>query len=642
MTAASHASRASRRWSDARAEPLLAALSVLVLLVVGGMIAFVLVNAWPSFAHNGLGWFGSGGGPVDEQLGAIQRSPADPASFVYELHAWPLLYGTLLTTGLAVLFGLAFALLSAVFIVEFAPEALRRVLEPVVRLLAGVPSVIYGLIGILAIGPWVTEHLISQERKESVIFVVSLTGLNLTLATLILTIMITPIMIAIIVDALRSVPRSWTEGSAALGVNRWRTMWKISVRAARPAIIAAAVLATARALGEAIMLSMVSGSLGFAPNPLDGITFFFEPVRPLAATIVDNAEALAVQPLSDTIYAFAAVLLDLHGDAVLRGLGRQAADEEVRGPGVSAARDDASSWPVADRVGLALCWAAGLALCAIALTITLYMAVKGAQYLRLELLVSRPEVAVDQSRSGGFLDPIIGTVLLVVIGIAVALPLGVGVAVWLAEYGRPPQLARAVESGVEIIAGTPSIVLAIFGLIVFQESFFGFLSFTAEGGAVFGRSLLTAGAMMSLIAVPLVVGATREALQSIPRHVREASYALGKTKISTIRRVLLPSIRPGIATGAVLGMGRIAGDTAIVVILLGATARLDPGDGPAGVLQGTGSTLTSYVYGNSPVGEGNAPEKAYAAAAVLLLLCVALNFSVTRIAGGRRSEIAWA
>lgn len=309
MTRTEHAARAARRWSDARAEPLLAALSVLVLALIGAMIAFVLVNAWPSFQHNGLSWFGPGGGPVDEQLKAIQRSPAVPDDYVYELHAWPLLYGTLLTTGFAVLFGLAFALLAAVFIVEFAPAALRRVLEPTVRLLAAVPSVIYGLIGILAIGPWVTEHLISEERKESVIFVVSLTGLNVTLATLILTIMITPIMIAIIVDALRSVPRSWTEGSAALGVNRWRTAWRISVRAARPAIVAAAVLATARALGEAIMLSMVSGSLGFAPNPLDGLTFFLEPVRPLAATIVDNAEALSVQPLSDTIYAFAAVLL---------------------------------------------------------------------------------------------------------------------------------------------------------------------------------------------------------------------------------------------------------------------------------------------------------------------------------------------
>jgi len=142
-----------------------------------------------------------------------------------------------------------------------------------------------------------------------VTFVVQLSGNSLLVAIVILTVMITPIMIALIVDALRSVPGAWTEGAAALGANRWRVMWTISVRAARPAIVGAAVLATARALGEAIMLSMVSGSVGFSPNPLDGLTFFFEPVRPLAATIVDNAEGLSVKPFGETLYAFAAVLL---------------------------------------------------------------------------------------------------------------------------------------------------------------------------------------------------------------------------------------------------------------------------------------------------------------------------------------------
>jgi len=306
-------------------------------------------------------------------------------------------------------------------------------------------------------------------------------------------------------------------------------------------------------------------------------------------------------------------------------------------------RDTSASWPLLDRIGLAFCWAAGIALCVIAATILIYMAIKGVQYLRPELLFSRPEVAVDQSGTGGFLDPLAGTLLIVTVAMAIALPLGLVVAVWLTEYGRPLGLARAVEAGVEIIAGTPSIVLAIFGLIVFQESFFGFLSFEAAGGSVFGRSFLTAGATMSLIALPLVVGATREALQAVPNHLREASFALGKTRISTIRRVLLPAVRPGIATGTVLGAGRVIGDTAIIVVLLGATARLEAGDGPTGIdtLRGTGSTLTSYVYNNSPVGEGNAPEKAYAAACVLLLIAILLNSLVTRIAKGRRGGAAW-
>ena len=298
----------SKPWSDRFTERLLGAVACTLLVLIAGMVIFVFSKAWPSFAHNGLAWFGSGGN-VDQQLGDIFNSPASPDDYKYELRAWPLIWGTFLTTAGAVVCGIVIALLSAIFIVEFAPPRMRKVLEPVVRLLAAVPSVIYGLIGVLVIVPFVGNHLISAERKDSVAYVVQLTGSSLLVAVLILTVMITPIMIAIIVDALRSVPRSWTEGAAALGVNRGRVMWTISVRAVRPAIIAAAVLATARALGEAIMLSMVSGSTGFAPNPLDGLTFFLEPTRPLAATIVDNADGLSVEPFGQTLYAFAAILL---------------------------------------------------------------------------------------------------------------------------------------------------------------------------------------------------------------------------------------------------------------------------------------------------------------------------------------------
>jgi phosphate transport system permease protein len=300
-----------RPWSDDRAERVLGAVACLVLLTVAGMVAFVFAKAWPSFAHNGLSWFGppAGGRAVDDQLLDIFNSPAKPEDYVYELGAWPLIWGTLLTTGGAVVIGVVVSVLASVFLVEFAPQSVRRVLGPTVRLLAAVPSVVYGLIGILVLVPFVGNHLISLERKESVVYVVQLSGSSLLVGVLILTVMIVPIMVAIMSDALRAVPRAWTEGAAALGVNRWRATWTVSLRAARPALIAAVVLATARALGEAIMLAMVSGSQGFAPNPLDGLTFLLEPTRPLAATIVDNAEGLSVKPFGQTIYAFAAVLL---------------------------------------------------------------------------------------------------------------------------------------------------------------------------------------------------------------------------------------------------------------------------------------------------------------------------------------------
>jgi phosphate transport system permease protein len=300
-------------------------------------------------------------------------------------------------------------------------------------------------------------------------------------------------------------------------------------------------------------------------------------------------------------------------------------------------RDSISSWPLADRIAYTLCWGAGLALCAIAAWIVLYMGIKGVSYLKPSLLLQSPVGSPNQSGSGGFLDPIEGTFLVTAIGIAVAAPLGVAVAVWLSEFGRPAGLARAVESGVETIAGTPSVVLAIFGLLVFSKGFLAFLSQTSAGGAVFGRSFLTAGLIMALLAIPLVVGATREGLAQIPAHVREASYALGKGKATTIRRVLLPSVRPSIASGITLGMGRIIGDTAIVVILLGASLRLEGAGGAPvlSILRGTGSTLTSYVKENSPAGEGNAPQKAYAAAFVLLVIVIALNAIVVRLSRGQ-------
>jgi phosphate transport system permease protein len=298
----------SRDKVDQRAEFLLGALASTILVLIALMIAFVFAKAWPSFTHNGLPWFGPGGS-VDQQITDIFNSPGDPSAFVYHIRAWPLVYATILITGVAVLIATVVSLLSATFIVEFAPNGIRRVLEPVVRLLAAVPSVIYGLIALLVLVPFVGNHVITHEQKESVQYVVQLDGASIGVGIVVLTVMITPIMIAIIVDALRAVPTSWTEGAAALGINRSRALWTIGVRAARPAIIAAAVLASARALGEAIMLSMVSGSVGFSPNPLDGLLFFLEPARPLAATIVANAEGLSVKPFGQTMYAFAAVLL---------------------------------------------------------------------------------------------------------------------------------------------------------------------------------------------------------------------------------------------------------------------------------------------------------------------------------------------
>jgi phosphate transport system permease protein len=296
-------------WPDHRAERTLGAVSLSVCVLVVAMVVFVAIHAWPTLQHNGLfKWLGSGG-DVGRQIANMQNTGVHPPPSAYHLRAWPLIYGTVLTTSAAVVFALAISIFSSIFIVELAPARLRRIVIPVIRLLASVPSVIYGLIGILVLVPFVGNDLITSAEKNSVQNVVELTGAGLAVTVVILTVMITPIMVALICEALVSVPNSWREGAIALGVNPLRAMLAVTIRAARPAIVAAVVLATARALGEAIMISMVSGSRAFSPKPIDGLVFFFEPLRTLASGIVDFHEGIGAPALGSTLYAWALLLL---------------------------------------------------------------------------------------------------------------------------------------------------------------------------------------------------------------------------------------------------------------------------------------------------------------------------------------------
>jgi len=301
--------RLKRPWPDHRAERTLGAVSLLVGVVIVAMIAFVAVRSWPIFQHNGLRWLG-GGGDFEAEIARMNAATAHPTAADYQLRAWPLLYGTLLSTAIAVVLGIAIAVLASVFIVELAPRRVSRVVIPVVRLLASVPSVIYGLIGILVLVPFVGNHLVSEGDRRSVLGVVQLTGAGLAPTVAILTVMITPIMIALVCEALEAVPPSWKEGAVALGLNPLRAVRAVTLKAIRPAIVAAAVLATARALGEAVMIQMVSGGKTFAPNLDHGVpVFLFEPLRTLASAILDFREGIGSPSLKAAVYSFSLLLL---------------------------------------------------------------------------------------------------------------------------------------------------------------------------------------------------------------------------------------------------------------------------------------------------------------------------------------------
>jgi phosphate transport system permease protein len=291
--------------------------------------------------------------------------------------------------------------------------------------------------------------------------------------------------------------------------------------------------------------------------------------------------------------------------------------------------DSSASWRLSDRLGLGFAWLLGLLFCAIAAAIVVYFLVEGIKYLRPSLLVTNPQAGVAENQTGGFLDPLLGTLITALMAMAIAIPTGIAIAVWLSEFARPAALARVADSAVEMLAGTPSVVLALFGTLLFESPVLGFLSQTSNG-IVLGQSFFAASAMLSLVGLPMVVATVREGLQVIPSHVREASYAVGKTKIATTRRVLLPAARPSVITGSMLGLGRVIGDTAIVLLLLGGTLTFSSANATPllGTLRGTGDTLTGYIYYNAPTGDGNQPSKAYAAAFVLMVIVLTLNLGV--------------
>jgi len=300
---------------------------------------------------------------------------------------------------------------------------------------------------------------------------------------------------------------------------------------------------------------------------------------------------------------------------------------------------------LSDRIGIAGAWLSGGALLAVLAGLIAWLAVKGLQNVDWAFVTSNPlPGSLEQGVTGGILAPLVGTLTVVVLGAVVAVPLGVATALFLSEYRSPRWLAHVADISVDLIFGVPSIVFALFGLAIFIRPDLVFLSHRVESsGNAAGASFICASLMMSLIAFPPIVRASQAAMGAVPQVQREAAYALGKGRLATIRRIVLPGARNGIATGAILGLGRIAGDTGIVWLLLGGTVLAPPDagwwrpDNWLRTLQSEGSTLTSYVYYASPAGDGNSPGKAYGAALVLMLMTLVLN-ALVRLAARRRKR----
>jgi len=291
-----------------------------------------------------------------------------------------------------------------------------------------------------------------------------------------------------------------------------------------------------------------------------------------------------------------------------------------------------------NRMGLFLSWAACSLTIAVCAGIIVFLFIRGFAQLSPDFLMTPPNPGLNQAMSGGISTPIVGTILLTITGILIAVPWALATAIYLAEYGGSGLAVKFFRLMIDVLSGVPTIVIAIFGLAIFSLPQMSFLSTSVEGVAevqrAFGRSFLVGGATMAIMILPFVIRICEEAIKAVPIDYREAALAVGASKWQSITTIVLPAARTGIITAIILGMGRIIGDTAIVWLTLGGTLRmtgLQPWWVPAhwlSTLQNTGSTLTSYIFFTSPAGEGNMPDKAFGAALVLILMIIILNIII--------------
>ena len=258
-----------------------------------------------------------------------------------------------------------------------------------------------------------------------------------------------------------------------------------------------------------------------------------------------------------------------------------------------------------------------LMLAAVALTggltlgLVVYVLWRGLPQLSWELLTTAPSYIND---SIGLLPDLLNTLYLVLATLALALPLGVGAAVYLTEYAGRPRLVAAIEYAAETLSGIPSIIYGLVGMLFFCQ-FLGW------------QTSLKAGACtLAIMSLPTILRTTQESLKTVPQELRQGAFALGAGQWRVIRTVVLPGCVDGIATGCILAVGRILGESAALLFTAGCAHQIN------GLLRGldsAGATLSValYVYAK----EQGEFEIAFAIAALLMLLTLGINFAAHRV-----------
>ncbi|MBO5198444.1 MAG: phosphate ABC transporter permease PstA [Lachnospiraceae bacterium] len=249
-----------------------------------------------------------------------------------------------------------------------------------------------------------------------------------------------------------------------------------------------------------------------------------------------------------------------------------------------------------------LVWGAAAITFFVLIFLVSYILIKGVPHLKLSLFEWK-----YTSENVSMLPSMINTLLITILALAVAIPFGVGTAIYLVEYAKKGnKFVGIVRITAETLSGIPSIVYGLFGMLFFVT----YLKWD--------YSLLSGAATLSIMVLPLIMRTTEEALLAVPDSFREASYGLGAGKLRTVFKIVLPSAIPGILSGVILAVGRIVGETAALIYTAGTVAKI-----PKNIFSST-RTLSVHMYVLS--GEGLNINESYATAVVLLIVVLVINW----------------
>ena len=251
---------------------------------------------------------------------------------------------------------------------------------------------------------------------------------------------------------------------------------------------------------------------------------------------------------------------------------------------------------------------------ALLIFLVIYILYRGLPNLSWEFLTGQESVLRG---TDGIWPAVLNTLYVIVVTLAVVLPLGIGAAIYLTEYARNRRLAAAIEFANETLAGIPSILYAMVGVLVFCQSL------------GLQKTLLAGSMTLVIMTLPTIIRTTQESLKTVPRAYREGALGLGAGKWRMIRTIVLPDSTDGIVTGCILAVGRIVGESAVLLFTAGMATGLQNFSTWEGLTHSSGATLTValYVYAK----ERAEYDLAFSVAAVLLVVTLAINLAAKMV-----------